>query len=214
MNPQRKKMSQCATALLSLAVLASGCAPAGPAPKGTQSPTLAATDPSLDWTLSPTIPTDGPGDWSFPESSQGDFDSVTQVRLSQKPSGWWSGYQNGDSYYFTADSPEALKDGLHQRGGMDLSLEKFDEAFFLENRLVVIPRTANSGSVSYFCTFSPKDGGVELTIGAQSPEYGTTDMADFLLFVAVPLADYPADAPITVNPQGNPVGGGSGLVTK
>lgn len=203
------------------AISGAGCAASGrlPSTVGTVPPEQTETVPNeMDISLPserdillPTNPRPG----RLPAAG-GSLLETTQRRLPQQRPGWWTAFGEGENCFFAADSVEALTEGLKQRGFSpeELDLAQFDDAFFRKNRLVIIPRAANSGSVSYTCTISGGADGYAVTVEAMMPEYGTTDMADFLLFAAVPLEAYPADLPITVNPAGAPSGGTTGLAAQ
>lgn len=243
MKKSWKPMVNCLVMLLAVALFAAGCAPSNrTVGEATPEITGAANDqsqadttPSVDVETQPstgepdastgvTTETTQPDNggfmqgWTTPTIGEVLEDgAVTQLRLSQRTSGWWNAFANGESYFFVAESVDDLAQGLRNRGinPEELDLGTFDEAYFRENRLVVIPRASNTGSVRYGCGIASEDGGARLTVTAQVPELSTADMADFLVMVSVSLADYPTGTEITVDPSGNPTGGtGSGLVTE
>lgn len=128
-----------------------------------------------------------------------------QQRLYSMKDGWWSSFDNGnDNYVFVAETAGGLTQGLKERNipVEDLDLEGFDEVFFQSNRLAVIPRATNTGSVRYSYDFTPTVDGVEITLYGKAPTIVTADMADWLLLVPVSLEEYGSDTVITVNPAG------------
>ncbi len=126
-----------------------------------------------------------------------------QLRLHNMTGDWWQSFADtDDSYVFVAASVEELTTGLKERHMEELDVSKYDEAFFEENRLALIPRAANSGSVRYRYSLFETADGVEITLFAQVPEIGTCDMADWLVAVPVPVAEYSEETVITVNPAG------------
>ncbi len=213
----RKKGLGLFSALLAVVLLGAGCAPAG---SGGETPTGGGessapsytdqTQPStVPWTAATVAP--GVSDPTQTEPGAEEPGELSQIRLKGMPSGWWQSFAGEDGCFFVAASEETLRTGLESRG-IDLSkldLSRYDTDFFADNRVAVIPRTANTGSVQYACTLQRDADSVYLTVTAQVPEFATTDMADFLLLVALPTAQIPADAAVTVDPAGNP-GSGSG----
>lgn len=211
---------------LTAALFLAGCAPSKqPVVEATRDPGVAGvpteTTPPAEATppVETALPTEGfaPVEDTGLEEP-GTAGEVTQLRLAYRQGDWWRDFENGDSYFFVAESVDDLTQGLRSRGvSVDsLDLTFYDEDFFTSNRLVVIPRTANTGSVRYGCVRTPQKDGLLLTVTAEAPEYATTDMADFLVLVSVALADYPDDMDIRVDPAGNPtaVGGKNHLATE
>lgn len=94
--------------------------------------------------------------------------------------------------FFVADSEEDLYNGLSDIGifpdGLDL--DDFDNVFFQEYRLVVIPGSSRSGSVKYHSETAMENGIITITLYAEMPEAGTFDMADWLIFVPLPRDIY------------------------
>lgn len=207
--------------LLAVMMLA-GCAPAGEDARDTTPPTKSAaeapTEAPTEVISDQPAPTEGTlpqfvGKLVEAEAGLGSVD-CTQLRLGaeQIMDGWWNRFANG---YLLCDSVESLHSKL-TACGIDpekSDLQGFDQKFFSENRLVVLPRTSNTGSVRYSAHLVDTNGGVKVVLTAHTPEAVTWDMADFLVLVPVPLAKYPANVTITVDPAGSPSGTG-GAVTE
>lgn len=201
MKRRYETFALCLAALLAVTVLA-GCMPSGttgPSVPGESVPT--ETQPTV------VLPEPSVGTASTEQPLSGE--QTVQLRLHDVKSGWWTAFSGENGCFFVADSVDALTQGLSDRGiaPENLELGDYDDGFFGEYRLAVIPRTANSGSVRYSATLSTEDPGkVTITVSARMPEIGTTDMADFLVLVPVPLADYPAELPIALDTAGSPSG--------
>ncbi len=70
---------------------------------------------------------------------------------------------------------------------LDSYFESYDDAFFAENELILVRVSAPSGSNRYEISGIERDaGGVTVTVTEHVPEVGTSDMAAWLLFAAVP----------------------------
>lgn len=196
--------------VLALALLAAslwGCAAAGspentPQPSGGTTATAEAENPAqttapaelngLSGITVATIPATG--------SLMASQSKVSQQRLRNMPSGWPDAFNTDEGCFLVADSVSGLAEALSRRGGLDekLDLDGFDDAFFREYRLVVIPRCSNSGSVRYEAVIFAEATSVQITLQGSMEGDGTGDMADWLVFVALPLEDYPAEMTITV----------------
>ena len=191
---------------VSLAVLmtvatVSGCSAPEPA-----QPTLTAPASAV-----PTVPQQpNPLDKEDPmipvtKPVEGNTDNVVQIRLHNVRPGWKNGFETDQGAFFLADSIESLLDGLY-RCGLDtakLDLSAFDGAFFEEYRLVVIPRTTNSGSVRFSARIDKTADGVRVTPVGSMPEVGTADMADWLVLVPLSNEEYPGN--VTVENMRTPV---------
>lgn len=171
-------------AVLMTAATVSGCS----APEEAQ-PTLTAPTVSQDSTISadkedPMIPVTKP--------VEGNTDHVMQIRLYNARPGWMKGFETDQGMFLLADSVESLMDGLSQCGvdTSKLDLTAFDAAFFASNRLVVIPRSTNSGSVRFSARIDQTADGVKITPVGTMPQVGTADMADWLVLVALSKAEY------------------------
>jgi hypothetical protein len=185
-------------ALLMTAATVSGCTapqeakPTLTAPAVPQEPTI-----SLD-KEAPVLPVIKP--------TEGNTDKVTQIRLYNAQPGWLNAFETDHGAFFVADSVESLLDGLTHRGldTSKLDLSAFDGAFFANNRLVVIPRRTNSGSVRFSARIDCTDDGVKITPVGTMPEVGTADMADWLVLVALSNDEYAGT--VTVENVKNVVG--------
>lgn len=136
--------------------------------------------------------------------------SASQQRLDTVRSGWADAFNGNNGCFLIADSVTGLTEALSYRGGLDtqVDLSEFDDAFFEENRLVVIPRSTNSGSVRYEASISAEDNAIGITLQGKVDGIGTGDMADWLVFVVLPLKDYPVGLTVTVaGSAGNANGG-------
>lgn len=145
----------------------------------------------------PVLPVTKPG--------EGNVENVTQLRLHDVGSGWREPFNTPRGAFFAATSVQMLIEGL-TRCHIDVSkldLSAYDDAFFARNRLVVIPRTSNSGSVRYSANVVQADDGVHISLVGKMPEVGTADMADWL--VLVPLSYSGFTGKITVENGKSPV---------
>ena len=133
----------------------------------------------------PTLPVTRP--------STGNTEDVVQLRLLNVRPDWISGFETDNGTYLLADSVVSLLDGLSRRGvdASKLDLKFFDNAFFAEYRLVVIPRRTSSGSVRFGAQVEKTADGVKITPVGTMPEVGTADMADWLILVPLSIAQYP-----------------------
>ena len=69
---------------------------------------------------------------------------------------------------------------------LDSYFESYDDAFFAENELILVRVSAPSGSnATISLAFKVEENG-EVTVTEHVPEVGTSDMAAWLLFAAVP----------------------------
>ncbi len=204
--------------LLSLVLAASlwGCATSG-APDGTTSagnttqvpetttPTQTTTE-APDWTTVPetTAPTVITPIVTQPQTVAGTAVTTEQQRIN-RTTGWASMFNSDDGCFLVVDSVDALLEGLRQRGGMDesMDLEKYDEAFFQDNRLVLVPASSNSGSVRYTAKVTVEGETLHIEFEAQMPQIGTADMAEWLILVELPRAEYGSSLTITVPNMSN-----------
>lgn len=207
------KRSGCILLSLIMAVSLWGCATSG-APDGT---TSAGNTTQVPETTTPTqttidVPettTDGANETTAPtvfvpivtnpQTVAGTAVTTQQQRV-HRSAGWASMFNSDGGCFLVVDSVDALLEGLSQRGGMDksLDLEKYDEAFFQENRLVLIPASSNSGSVRYTAKVTVEGETLHIEFEVQMPQIGTADMAEWLILVELPLAEYDASLTITV----------------
>lgn len=119
-------------------------------------------------------------------------DQVTQLRLHNMRGNWMYAFSGENGMFFVADSIPSLLEGLSDRGldSQKLDLSGFDDAFFAENRLVVIPRRTSSGSVRFSARVEKVDGLIRIATVGKMPEVGTADMADWLVLVPLSNAEY------------------------
>lgn len=132
---------------------------------------------------------------------------LPQIRLHNMPQGWMEKYTGEDGCFILVQSRQELMELIQQFPGTAIDSTGYDDAFFGENRLVVIPRTSNSGSVRYTAKITRENGVVNITLAGRLAGEGTMDMADWLVFVDLPVQEYGADTPVSVPaPAGsNPV---------
>lgn len=123
---------------------------------------------------------------------EGNAENVAQVRLTDVRSGWMAPFETENGAFLLATSVETLMDGLSKRGidPEKLDLAAYDDAFFADNYLVVIPRSTNSGSVRYSARVEKTSAGVRISTVGKMPEVGTTDMADWLVLVPLNTAEF------------------------
>ena len=153
------------------------------------------TDPVVDVTigLEPVVP---PVDTGTNDEAWTD-----QLRIHTADSGWHSSFNQENGCFAVVSSVLELNQlAASKLSGMDVDLADYDEAFFEHNRLVLIPRSSNSGSVKYKAGLEVTDEFIHITLDAHMPEVGTMDMAQWLVLVSVPRAYGPQ--PITVPEAG------------
>ncbi len=164
-----------------------GCADSGTVTP-TQTDTTAATLPGTTSPFEkeePMLPVTRP--------LEGNTEDVKQLRLHNVRSGWMASFQTDNGAFLLATSVETLMNGLSKRGidPTALDLAAYDDRFFAENYLVVIPRRTNSGSVTYSARVEKTDTGVRISTVGKMPPVGTTDMADWLVLVPLNIAEHP-----------------------
>jgi hypothetical protein len=193
MRYHKKRIFGVSLAVLMTAATAWGCS----APNAAQ-PTITAPA-TVTVPQNATIPLDK-DDPMLPVTKpvEGNSENVVQLRLYDVRSGWMNAFNTEQGAFLLADSVDSLLDGLSDRGinTSKLDLSGFDAAFFENNRLVVIPRRTNSGSVRFGARIDRTDGGVVITPVGQMPGVGTADMADWLVLVSLNRADYPGSVTV------------------
>lgn len=206
--------------VLVLALLAAslfGCAASGAPDETTRSTggTAAAAPERPDTTGPAAEPTGESSLPDFPISTlepTGGFTvalaGVSQHRLQNMSAGWQDAFNGENGCFLVVDSANGLTDALSRRGRLNekLDLSGYDDAFFRDNRLVVIPRCSGSGSVRYEAVLAVEASAVRITLQGVLDGDGTDVMTDWLVFVALPLADYPAEQTVVVTGSA----GGSG----
>ena len=209
-----KKRNRLCCLLLALTMAFSlwGCASAGVAddPSGTDDTTLGQENPAVDTTDSKVE--FGPKPIGGNQIGNEGTDAGTiQLRLRGMNEGWKAQFSGGEHYILVASASE-LQDLVSSKLiGQELDLDAYDDSFFAENRLVLIPRSSNSGSVTYQAKVAEGDGGITISLDARMPEFGTADMADWLVLVTLPNETYEA-MEITVRADSN--GSGTGTASK
>lgn len=148
----------------------------------------------------------------LPGNLSGDEAATAQLRLFGVRAGWKNVFNHELGCFAVASTVEELQAlmGLNTAfAGLDVS--DYDEAFFTENCLVLIPRSSNSGSVRYQALVNVEGEMLHIELDAKMPEMGTADMAEWLVLVRLPRAQYSEDLTVTVPAPG---GDTSGTVTK
>lgn len=125
-----------------------------------------------------------------------------QLRLQGLGTGWMNQYRTEQGSLLIADSVQSLQDALSP---VDAAADtEFDDAFFAENLIAVLPRSSNSGSVRYSAELTTNGREVHIDLIAVMPEVGTCDMADWLVLVVIPRSAVDSDSIFTANEQAVP----------
>lgn len=210
MKHRKNRIALACVPVLTAAMLFSGCTPApqNETAPVTEPPRMTAeaptqtpetTEPAVPETTSETISPILPTEQVIPVKTE----EAEQYRLRNVSGEWWNAFANpGDNYVFVAASAEELTDGLKARNVDVLDMSRYDDAFFAENRLALIPRSSNSGSVRYSYSLTETADGLEIGIYGEMPDIGTMDLADWLVAVPLPRNVCPDGAIVTVNPAG------------
>lgn len=143
------------------------------------------TDPAVEVTigLQPVPPQTG--------TAEGVEVPTAQLRIRTVESSWQNAFNQENGCFAMVSSVEELNDlATEKLSAFDLDLTAYDEAFFAENRLVLIPRSSNSGSVTYQARVNADGGFVHIELDARMPEIGTMDMAQWLVLVTLPNGEY------------------------
>lgn len=129
---------------------------------------------------------------------------ASQQRLHGKQADWGNRFTADNGIALLVSDAQELADKLPERGiGSDeTDLSGFDEEFFLNNRLLVIPMRSNSGSVRYEAAAACEAHSAQITLEGKMNGDGTADMADWLVFVTLPLEAFPEDMTITTTANG------------
>lgn len=147
-----------------------------------------------------------------PGEVTGEDAETVQLRLREVGSNWKNAFDQEKGCFAVAASAQELDDLIGSKlPSQELDLSAYDDAFFAENRLVLIPRSSNSGSVRYQAKVNPDGDMLHIDLDAQMPEMGTADMAEWLVLVVLPNAEYDAMTITVPVPAGN---SGTGTVTK
>lgn len=201
------------TASLLAVLLLAGCMPSnmGQSDPADETTAPAVTDPADETTAPPTDfgeetlpPEKDPGDSLIATAPGGTAEAFAlealQLRLHGKKDDWGSYFpaENGHAL-FVSDAVE-LADKLAQCAisSEEVDLTAFDEEFFLNNRLVVIPMRSNSGSVRYDAMGALTGTSLEILLEGNIDGEGTSDIADWLVFVTVPREAAPDVLTVTV----------------
>lgn len=158
------------------------------------------TDPGVDTTiaLQPVVPPVDPVTGSKAQTNQ--------LRIHTADSGWQNAFNQENGCFAVVSSVNGLNELVATKlAGFDQDLSAYDEAFFEHNRLVLIPRSSNSGSVKYKANLNVDEEFIHITLDAEMPEVGTMDMAQWLVAVSLPRGEYGA-LPVTVPEAGGATG--------
>ncbi len=160
--------------LVLISLLVVGCTAAGQNPKTGGRPIL-RENPTVV-VLDPTPATTDPDAVPFTAQSiriawrEGAFDPQVGVYRNKKELN-------------AALVSERSEDG----GPIDSALSEYDDPFFLVQELIVVRMESGSGSNRFAADDVQRtDGGITVTVNAFVPEVGTSDMAGWLLLIAVP----------------------------
>lgn len=123
---------------------------------------------------------------------------IDQQRLPGYDKSWIARFHQVFGQEFVAvNDPQELQDALDR---LKISLElTYDQEFFMNNRLVLIPMQSGSGSQRYYAEASEVFGEIEISVGAMPMEVGTADMADWLLLIPLSRVEFPEKLSIVVN---------------
>lgn len=150
-------------------------------------PTL--TEPTSSQNTEPSMPVTIPD----PFTSVGNV-KVEQLRLDGYDRGWVNEFVAQFSAFATIYDTQRLEfvlDSIEQFGKNVTLPAGYDETFFQENFLVLIPRQSGSGSVQYAADAELEGDMITISLSAKMPEVGTTDMADWLVMVTLPRDKFP-----------------------
>ena len=159
------------------------------------------TDPTVHATigLQPVVPP--------VESVNGEDGRTNQLRIHTVDSGWQNAFKQENGCFAVVSSVVELNElAASKLAGFDLDFTAYDAAFFEHNRLVLIPRSSNSGSVKYRANLTVEDEFVHIELDAHMPEMATMDMAQWLVLVDLPRGEY-GPLPVTVPDAGGNVTG-------
>lgn len=158
------------------------------------------TDPTVDVTigLHPVLPQPG--------ILAGEDTQTAQLRIHTVDSGWQNAFNQDTGCFAVVSSVKELNNlAASKLSAFELDLSAYDEAFFAENRLVLIPRSSNTGSVTYQAKLNADGEFVHIELEAKMPEMGTMDMAQWLVLVTLPNGEYD-DLTISVPEAGGVTG--------
>lgn len=200
MMKQWRRMIAGALAVIMFAVCFAGCTP------------LDDTDPTKDTTQTTTRPgetepsvTDTIGNMIEPTGNTILPGEAEQLRLPGYDPGWVNRFAGEYGPFAAVENAEELDAVVVALGrmGKDVTMpESYNEAFFQQYRLVLIPMQSGSGSVSYDVSVGFDGELITVILNANMPEVGTADMADWLVLVALDRNLYPDDAETVL--QANP----------
>ncbi len=99
---------------------------------------------------------------------------------------------------------DALEEFLSQFSSEKITglAKEYNEAFFGDYDLVLIPRVGNSGSVRHTAKVLEENGRVVVDVTAEVPEIGTADMASWFILVPVPKDMVKDGTPVAARMEG------------
>lgn len=152
------------------------------------------TEPNVD-ILPTTLPT-------VPNIAQIESNvSTEQVRMSGFHENWVTAFQTVLGDFVKVTSVEELNAVAGEIRSLDKTFAftgTYDESFFVDSYIVVVPLQSTSGSVRYQVQAKSDLSGITMEIAGGINGMGTDDMADWLLVVVLPRGEYPVDTSITV----------------
>lgn len=200
-----------AMAMLLAVLLLTGCA-TGNQPDPTTEPTETTavqnetsepTEVSTEFSTAPSLGITDPN---------GEAVEAEQLRLSGYDAGWvgkftarWGSFTLVNS----ADEVTAIVSALGEMGKNVTMPESYDEQFFQEYRLVLIPMQSGSGSVRYAAQTKFDGETVTVALTAEMPQVGTADMADWLVLVPLARDAFPEGCLIEVEANQDASGSGN-----
>ncbi len=92
----------------------------------------------------------------------------------------------------------ALDDFLKEAGSQTLkdACEDYDEAFFQENDLIIVPRVTTTGSARHTVALAVEDQILSVQITVTTPEIVTMDMANWFLVIPAAKTDTQGKTPV------------------
>lgn len=135
-----------------------------------------------------------------------------QLRLDGYNAGWVNRFVGEYGAYKLVNDTQQLAELLSAITGMGKNVtlpETYNEAFFDQYRLVLVPMQSASGSVRYEVETSFNGELITITLTAKMPEAGTADMADWLVLVPLARNAYPEGVQIDLLANQSPVGNGN-----
>lgn len=206
MTQTMKRMTACLMALV-LSMAFTACTPpeVQPTTQPTTTPTSApATEPTSVPTSEPAQPSEPvPTDPTLPDIPAVDANlELEQLRMPGYDSIWTARFADRFGGFGTVQNASELADFVSAIGelGKDMALpEGYDDAFFADHYLLLIPMQSTSGSIRYEAEIKRDADKVNITVVGKMPEVGTTDMADWLILIPISRTQYPDPGQIEID---------------